>query len=213
VGEASTVDEVIFSSRRLSPSVVLLALRLPVSGGQTALSQIRAHVSRVPILAVAERGEGECMVLNPPHAGHAASDPKAHCNSGTDCLQLAVAEGAAGTIRRSANPEDLFRAIRAVALGNPWYDAGTATAIMRHALARKSPDARPSLSERESAVADLIANGRSNKEIADALGISVPTVKKHVGHILAKLNLQDRLQIGLYVARNPLFLGLREAGR
>ena len=55
-------------------------------------------------------------------------------------------------------------------------------------------------------MADLIADGRSNKEIALALAISEPTVKKHVGHILGKLGLQDRLQIGIYVVRNPLLL-------
>jgi len=62
------------------------------------------------------------------------------------------------------------------------------------------------LSQREMEVAGLIADGRSNKEISQALHISGPTVKKHVGHILGKLKLQDRLQIGLYVARNPLVL-------
>jgi len=76
---------------------------------------------------------------------------------------------------------------------------------MRHALAGngKSPVA---LSSRELEVAELISAGRSNKEISSALKISEPTVKKHVGHILEKLGLQDRLQVGLYVARNPLVL-------
>jgi len=55
-------------------------------------------------------------------------------------------------------------------------------------------------------VAELIAAGRSNKEIASSLNISAPTVKKHVGQILTKLGLQDRLQVGLFVARNPLIL-------
>ena len=213
VAEPSTTEEAIFSTRKLNPSIVILALRLPGLGGRTALASLRSHVPRAPILAVAERGEGQCLVLNPPRSRVAREDPHEHCATGTDCLQLAVAEGAAGTIRRSAEPEDLFKAIRTVASGNAWYEAGTATAIMRHALARTGTNARPSLSERETEVAELIANGRSNKEIAQALGISEPTVKKHVGHILGKLKLQDRLQIGLYVARNPLVLGLSEAGR
>ena len=62
------------------------------------------------------------------------------------------------------------------------------------------------LSERELDVAALLAEGLSNKEISTALDISEPTVKKHVGHILEKLGLADRLQAGLFLARNPLLL-------
>ena len=64
----------------------------------------------------------------------------------------------------------------------------------------------PRLSERELDVAMLIAEGRSNKEIAHALGIGVPTVKKHVDRLLEKLGLHDRLQVGLFLARNPVTL-------
>lgn len=216
VGEASTAEQAVDLCRSASPSVVILALRLPSSTGQQALPVLRAHAPDVPVLAVAERGEGQCLVLNPPRragtiplASGLASPPENHhdeCMTGTDCLQLAVAEGATGTIRRTAEPEELFRAIRIVAAGKAWYEAGTASAIMRHALARTKAEGRTDLSDREMEVAELIANGRSNKEISQALDISEPTVKKHVGHILAKLKLQDRLQIGLYVARNPLVL-------
>ena len=151
------------------------------------------------------------MVLNPPRAGRAAPGGNGpDCAYGPDCLQLAVYEGATGTIRRSADPEDLFGAIRTVASGKAWYESGTAASIMRHALARLGKEEQPPLSQREVEVAGLIADGRSNKEISQALEISETTVKKHVGHILAKLKLQDRLQIGLYVARNPLIL--RRAG-
>jgi len=69
-----------------------------------------------------------------------------------------------------------------------------------------APTEFPRLSERELDVAMLIAEGRSNKEIAHALGIGVPTVKKHVGRLLEKLGLHDRLQLGLFLARNPVTL-------
>jgi DNA-binding NarL/FixJ family response regulator len=67
-------------------------------------------------------------------------------------------------------------------------------------------DALRPLSERERTVAAHLSRGLSNKEIASALDISEATVKKHVGRVLAKLGLQDRLQAGLYLARNPLVL-------
>lgn len=211
VGEASDAVEAGRLSHERKPSVTLLALQLPAPDGRTALSYIRAHAPTTPILAMAERGRRECMVLNPPRPGQGARQPHEHCATGTDCLELAVAEGATGTIRRDADLDELFRAIRTVASGKAWYEAGTAAAIMRHALTGTTRALR-NLSARETEVAELIANGRSNKEIAQALGITDTTVKKHVGQILSKLKLQDRLQVGLYVARNPLVLRLHDAG-
>ena len=206
IAECSEAHETARRCQELKPSVVVLALRLATTGGGSALSALRAGSPETPILALAERGEGHCMVLNPPRPGFKPPrDNGMECGYGTDCLQLAVAEGATGTLRRSADPDELIQAVRTVAAGKAWYEAGTAASIMRHALARKEHQPVP-LSERELEVAGLIAEGRSNKEISTALRISEPTVKKHVGHILAKLNLQDRLQIGLYVARHPLVL-------
>jgi DNA-binding NarL/FixJ family response regulator len=117
-----------------------------------------------------------------------------------------VPRGAHGAIRRSAEPEELFHALRALADGASWYEPGTAARMVENALALGIADAERSFSLREREVAGLIAEGRSNKEIAGLLRISVPTVKKHVGHILNKLGLQDRLQVGLLLARNPLML-------
>jgi len=215
VGEVSTTKEAAKICRDRSPSLLILALRLEAGGGRTPIGEIHAASPKTPVLAVAERGEGHCLVLNPPrtHASKLALAPAA-CAMGTDCLQLAVSEGATGTIRRSASPDELFRAVRAVAAGTAWYEAGTATAIMRHALAGRDEESdMGQLSSREMEVAELIAAGRSNKEIGSALTISDPTVKKHVGRILKKLGLLDRLQVGLYVARNPLILRRLEQGR
>jgi DNA-binding NarL/FixJ family response regulator len=207
IGEASDTQEVIALCQKLRPSVLILALRLEAIEGRNALSAVHAASPLTPILAVAERGEGQCLVLNPPGSRpQSPGNAHAHCVTGTDCLQLAVLDGASGTIRRSSTPAELFQAIRTVAAGRSWYESGTATSIIRHALAGNGGAPGSGLSPRELEVAELIANGRSNKEIASTLGISQPTVKKHVGRILAKLDLQDRLQVGLYVARNPLVL-------
>jgi DNA-binding NarL/FixJ family response regulator len=214
VAETSSTIEAAKLARELAPSLVILALRLQPIDGRTPLATLHAASPETPILAVAERSEGQCLVLNPPGSRRVDTQERPHngCSTGTDCLQLAVSEGATGTIRRNTTPEELFRAIRIVASGKAWYEAGTATAIMRHALAGngKAPLA---LSSRELEVAELISAGRSNKEISSTLEISEPTVKKHVGHILEKLGLQDRLQVGLYVARNPLVLQPLERNR
>jgi DNA-binding NarL/FixJ family response regulator len=214
VAETGSTLEAARLARDLAPTIVILALRLQPIDGRTPFATLHAASPETPILAVAERGEGQCLVLNPPGSRRLDSQEHPHngCSTGTDCLQLAVSEGATGTIRRNSTPEEFFRAIRIVASGKAWYEAGTATAIMRHALA-STAKATMALSSRELEVAELISAGRSNKEISTALDISEPTVKKHVGHILEKLGLQDRLQVGLYVARNPLVLQPLERSR
>src|SRR5204863_4014445 len=144
--------------------------------------------------------------LSPPSRKWLTGVPRGTCPVGIDCLQLAAHQGAMATLRRSADPEDLCRAVRAVAKGQAWYDPTTASAMLQ-ASGRDNPrsaNGRPLFSERETQVAALIAEGQSNKEISTSLRISEPTVKKHVGHILEKLGLADRLQTGLFLARNPL---------
>jgi DNA-binding NarL/FixJ family response regulator len=198
VGEASNSGEAIERCASLRPAVLVLTLNLPSDSGETALPVIHAALPGLRILAVSERGVANCLILNPPtRARLAAYSQVPRCESGTDCLQLAMAHGALGTVRRSADPEALFRTVRAVASGMTAYEPRTG-------LALGQGGANPGLSAREMDVAVLLAEGQSNKEISALLSISEPTVKKHVGQILKKLGVQDRLQAGLFVARHPL---------
>lgn len=207
VGEAANATDAAERCRRSRVEVLILSIRLPFHTGATAISAVLAASPSTRIIALAERGADHCLVLSPPRQNHGGiSLPPTGCGIHTDCLQLAVAEGALGALRRDAEPEQLYQAVRAVAQGNAWYEPRTASAIVKRAHGGDSPRGPGTLSTRELHVADLIADGRSNKEIAESLGISEPTVKKHVGHILGKLGLQDRLQIGIYVVRNPLLL-------
>ena len=202
VGEAATVRETIRQCEALEPDLLILSLNLPGQQDGAAIPTIRSKLPNLRILALSERGAENCLVLNPPYRRQTAAELGLVCALGMDCLQLAVTQGAMATLRRSADPEDLFRAIRAVAEGGAWYDPTTAT----HMLANAENGEAVRMSDREREVAALIADGRSNKEISSALGISETTVKKHVGHILLKLGIQDRLQAGLLLARNPLLL-------
>jgi DNA-binding NarL/FixJ family response regulator len=208
VGESATVEEAVQQCRTLKPNVLLLTLNLPGQDREAAIPNIRAQLPELRIMALSERGAENCLVLNPPSRKWLSGAPLGTCPVGIDCLQLAARQGAMGTLRRSADPEDLFRAIRAVARGQAWYDPTTASGMLG-ATGRdngRTEDGRPLFSERETQVAALIAEGHSNKEISTSLRISEPTVKKHVGHILEKLGLADRLQAGLFLARNPLLL-------
>src|SRR5262245_13864202 len=129
VGEAESIDEVARAIPKARPSLVILALRLGSAIGRTPVMDVRKSAPGIPVWRVAERGEGECLVRNPPTRAPGGAKGAAVCSLGTDCLQIAVAEGASGTIRRSTEPEVFFQAVRTVAAGNPWYEPRTASAI------------------------------------------------------------------------------------
>lgn len=203
-GEAGTTHEVIELCRRSKPDVLLLTLTLPSPVGESPFAEIRAALPELKIVAMSERGWSECMVLNPPlpASTRRESARPAFCATGHDCLQIAAAHGAEGTVRRSADPRTLFATIRAVAAGRSAYEPGTLANL-------GSPDGEAPLSPRLIEVSHLLADGRSNKEIATALDISEPTVKKHVTRLLERLGLEDRLQAGLFIARHPLLFSQR----
>lgn len=203
VGESATTEETVQQCRALAPDVLVLSLNLPAQDRDAAIPAIRAQLPKLRILALSERGAENCLVLNPPSRTWLKGIPLGTCPVGIDCLQLAATQGAMATLRRSADPEDLYRALRAVARGQAWYDPTTAAGMLS-ASTRPNGNGRRLFSDRETQVAALIAEGQSNKEISTSLKISEPTVKKHVGRILEKLGLADRLQAGLYLARNPL---------
>jgi DNA-binding NarL/FixJ family response regulator len=201
VGFEDTVRQCI----ELEPDVLVFSLGINGSTTDSVVAEMREQVPGIRILAMSERSTAGCWVLNPPSRQLNLPEQERMCLTATDCLQIAATHGALGTLRRSAEPAQLYQAIRAVAAGSAWYEPRTAARLMSGANGIES-DGTHLLSARELDVAALIAEGYSNKEISNTLGISEPTVKKHVGRILGKLGLQDRLQAGLFVARNPLML-------
>jgi DNA-binding NarL/FixJ family response regulator len=207
VGESATIEETVRRCRALRPDVLVVTLNLPAQERDAAIPAIRAALPSIRILALSERGAENCLVLNPPARRWLSGMPLGTCPVGIDCLQLAAHQGALATLRRSADPRELFHAIRAVARGEPRFDPTTVAGMLAPGTGdRTRVGTRPLFSRREGQVAALITEGRSNKEISGLLGIGEPTVKKHVGRILDKLGLEDRLQAGVFLARNPLLL-------
>src|SRR5689334_2124597 len=187
LAEAGTVEDALRDCRRHEPDVLVLTLTLPGVDERPALTHLLDELPDLKIVAISERGWSDCLVLNPPGVSElpvVGSAPL--CASGTDCLELAAAQGALATVRRSADPSVLREAIVAAAAGNSRYEP--ANVASREAMERGRR-----LSRRELVVGALIARGHSNKEIATALDVSEPTVKKHVGHLLEKLGVLDRL--------------------
>jgi DNA-binding NarL/FixJ family response regulator len=200
VAEAGSIADAAAGIRQHAPDVVVLALGLRGENEASPVKALRAVLPNARILALSERGVGNCLVLNPPGTGGA------RCELAVDCMQLAAVQGAQGVLRRSASAEELFDAVRAVAAGKTWYDTTTADALAAGGQRPGFSAATHGLSGRELDVAELLAHGRTNKDIGAELRIAEPTVKKHVGRVLLKLGCQDRLQAGLFVARHPLLL-------
>ena len=173
VGEASDGLEALDLARKRAPDVVLLDIRMPAMDGLTAARRIIAETdSRVLLLTTFDADEYVFEGLR---------------------------AGASGFLLKDTPPEQLCWAVRTIAGGNALIDpVVTHRLILRFAAAaRNTGDTPPELAEltpRELDVLRLIARGRSNAEIASDLVVEESTVKSHVGRILTKLGLRDRVQ-------------------
>ncbi|MEG3637306.1 response regulator transcription factor [Micromonospora palythoicola] len=175
VAEAGDGVEAVELSRRLLPDVVLMDIRMPRMDGVSATRAIVDARLPVRVLILTTFDLDEYVVG-------------------------ALRAGASGFLAKDVPAEDLVTAIHTVAAG----DAVVAPRILRRLLDRfadvlPDPSATPSkalgaLTEREREVLVQVARGLSNAEIARALSVSETTIKTHVGHVLTKLGLRDRVQ-------------------
>jgi len=175
VGEAGDGVEAVDLARRLLPDVVLMDIRMPRMDGVAATRAIVAARLPVRVLILTTFDLDEYVVG-------------------------ALRAGASGFLAKDVPADDLVGAIRTVAAG----DAVVAPRILRRLLERfaqvlPDPDAAAPrgldvLTEREREVLVQVARGQSNAEIARELSVSETTVKTHVGHVLTKLGLRDRVQ-------------------
>jgi DNA-binding NarL/FixJ family response regulator len=193
VGAAGSLGEAMAICLARRPRVLIFDTLADGIPDVSAIAVLRLAAPDTRVIAVAPHGADRCSLLNP-----ARPDPPDGCPLLRDehrtCIELALAHGALGAIRRDASAEELFTAVRTVAAGQPWIAPGLQTL----------PPPVKTLTLQEGRVARLVGEGESNKEIATELRISELTVKKHVGQVLHKLGLHDRLQLGLCVARHPL---------
>jgi NarL family two-component system response regulator LiaR len=184
VGEAADGQAVIEQAARLEPDVVLMDLVMPGVDGLEATRQITAH-----------RPETRILVLT--------------SFAGVDKIMPAIKAGALGYLLKDSDPEVLVESIRQVYCGNSSLHPSVARALLEEVAhptdKEESADAYKgpveALTEREVEVLRLVARGWSNQSIADELTISEATVRTHVSHILAKLDLTSRTQAALYALR------------
>jgi DNA-binding NarL/FixJ family response regulator len=180
VGEAEDGRDAVRQVEELHPDVVLMDITMPLLNGVEATRQIKAQVPEVQVLGLT-RHENEEYVY-----------------------QLLRA-GAAGYVVKQAAPAELVEAIRAVMQGetylSPSINPSVVEAYIRQAkeMVVKGPDER--LTPREREVLQLVAEGRTNREIAQVLSISVKTVEHHRANLMSKLELYSAAELTQYAIR------------
>jgi DNA-binding NarL/FixJ family response regulator len=176
VGEAGTGTEAVTLAHDLRPDVVLMDIRMPEMDGIAATRRICAEPGPAPRVLILTTFDLD------------------------EYVYAALRAGASGFLLKDAPPADLLAGIRIVAAGEGLL-APTVTRrliaefVQRTSPARPAVGGPPGITDREREVLELIARGLSNAAIADHLHLSPATVKTHIGHLLAKLDANDRAQL------------------
>ncbi|HJT56580.1 MAG TPA: response regulator transcription factor [Ktedonobacteraceae bacterium] len=173
VGEAANGDEAVRLAHQLQPDIVLMDLLMPVMDGIAATALIRRELPDTEVIALTSVLEDASVVG-------------------------AVRAGAIGYLLKDTDANALCRAIKAAAAGQVQLTPQAAARLMQVVSAPDSPE---ELTERETEVLRLLAQGQANKQIAHTLHIAEKTVKVHVSNILSKLGVQSRTQATLYAIR------------
>ncbi len=183
VGEGETGADALRLARELAPDVIVMDVTMPDMDGVEATRRIKAELPQVAVLAVT-------------------------IHEGTDYFFRMLQAGSSGYVPKRAAPEDLLRAIHTVAEGNVFLEPSVAKDLVADYLERAQADsARQNdngLTAREREVLTRIAEGDTNRAIANRLGISVRTVERHCENIMHKLNLHTRTALVKYAIRNHL---------
>ncbi len=180
VGEAGDGQQAIAQAEKLRPDVILMDLLMSKLDGLEAMRQIAARQIGARVIVLTS----------------SATD---------DQVFPALQAGALGYLLKDSESEELDHAIRQVHQGQSTLDPSIARKVLRE-LNHESedPPAAQGLTERERAVLQLLAQGLSNREIADRLMVSQPTVHTHVSSILSKLHLATRTRAALFALREGI---------
>ncbi len=184
VGEASSGEEAVVMAEALQPDVVLMDVAMPGIGGVEATRRIKAAQPQVAVLALTMHEDEEYF------------------------FEM-LGAGASGYVPKRAAPDDLMSAIRIVRQGDVYIYPSLARLLVKDFLHRSeasAPETREELTAREQEVLTFIAEGYSNREIADVLVISVKTVDRHRENIMRKLQLHNRVELVKYAIEKGLIV-------
>jgi len=185
VGESADGRETVRLAEALEPAIVIMDIGMPHLNGIEATIQIVKSYPKTGVIILSMHSD-EAYLLR------------------------ALSAGAKGYLLKDSAEVDLIRAIHAVAGGRPFFSpAITGTLLedyLRHMQQRNLTDSWELLTDREKEVLQLIAEGRSNKEVAAALSLSPYTVETHRGNLMQKLNLHNTAEIVLYAVRKKIIV-------
>jgi two-component system response regulator NreC len=183
VGEASDGREAVRLAAELKPHVVVMDIGMPQLNGIEATAQIVKQNPQVSVIILS-------------------------VHSDESYLLRALSAGAKGYLLKDSAEEDLVRAVQVAAQGKPFFSPAISEKLledyMRYLQQRGLKDSYELLTDREKEILQLLAEGKSNKEVAALLNLSPYTVETHRAHIMQKLNLHNTAEIVLYAVRKGI---------
>ena len=179
-GEASTAAEARQAARRCQPDIIIMDVRLPDESGVEACRDIRSERPETRVLMLTSYADHEAVVGS-------------------------IMAGAAGYVLKEVTPEQLIDAVRRIAHGGALLDPAVTQTVMgqiRRMTASPEDDPMLGLAEHERRLLPLIAEGKTNRQIAAQLHLSEHTVKTYISEILRKLHLSRRAEAAAYITRH-----------
>lgn len=183
VGEAGAADEAVQKTWELRPDIVIMDIRMPNGSGIEACREICRLYPGTKVLMLTSYADDEAILAS-------------------------IKAGASGYVLKEIGSQSLISALRSVAGGGSHLDPGITKKVldhMRELSQEPAQEADPAgLTEQEKKILALIAEGKTNREIAESVFLSEKTVRNYVSSILSKLNLSHRSQAAAYAIRNRL---------
>jgi two-component system, NarL family, response regulator DevR len=182
VAQAESGDEAVRLARRHRPDVVVMDIRMPNGSGIDACRTITAEMDGMPVIMLTSHADSEALFD-------------------------AIDAGASGYVLKRIGTTELIDAVRTVASGGSLLDPTMTRRVLdrlRNASRVEEAGAFSELTDQERRVLAIIADGASNREIAERMGLAEKTVRNYVSSILAKLALASRSQAAAYAIRNRL---------
>jgi DNA-binding NarL/FixJ family response regulator len=182
VAQAESGDEAVRLARRHRPDVVVMDIRMPNGSGIDACRTITAEMENMPVIMLTSHADSEALFD-------------------------AIDAGASGYVLKRIGTTELIDAVRTVASGGSLLDPTMTRRVLerlRNASRVEEAGAFSELTDQERRVLAIIADGASNREIAERMGLAEKTVRNYVSSILAKLALASRSQAAAYAIRNRL---------
>ena len=182
VAQAGTVAEALNAARRFEPDLVVMDMRLPDGSGIEACREIRAELPTTRVVMLTSYPDEEAVLS-------------------------AILAGASGYLLKQVRGRDLVSALEAVGRGDSLLDPAVTERVLERVRRVANGNERDELSDltaQERKILLLVADGKTNKEIASDVFLSDKTVKNYVSSILSKLNLQRRAQAAAFIAKRRM---------